>query len=69
MVKQAGAVPVIVAAGEAEDFKITAAQLDAAITDRTKVFMLNSPCNPTGMVYTRAELERSPRYAAAATSM
>ena len=44
-------------AGEAEDFKITAAQLDAAITDRTKVFMLNSPCNPTGMVYTRAELE------------
>ena len=57
MVKQAGAVPVIVAAGEAEDFKITAAQLDAAITDRTKVFMLNSPCNPTGMVYTRAELE------------
>lgn len=57
MVKQTGAVPVIVAAGEAEDFKITAAQLDAAITDRTKVFMLNSPCNPTGMVYTRAELE------------
>lgn len=57
MVKQAGAVPVIVAAGEAEDFKITAAQLGAAITDRTKVFMLNSPCNPTGMVYTRAELE------------
>ena len=57
MVKQAGAVPVIVAAGEAEYFKITAAQLDAAITDRTKVFMLNSPCNPTGMVYTRAELE------------
>ena len=57
MVKQAGAVPVIVAAGEAEDFKITAAQLDAAITDRTKGFMLNSPCNPTGMVYTRAELE------------
>ena len=57
MVKQAGAVPVIVTAEEEQDFKITAAQLDAAITDKTKVFMLNSPCNPTGMVYTRAELE------------
>ena len=40
-----------------EDFKITAEQLDAAITDKTKVFMLNSPSNPTGMVYTKAELE------------
>ncbi len=57
MVKQAGAVPVIVAAEEEQDFKITAEQLDAAITEKTKVFMLNSPCNPTGMVYTRAELE------------
>ncbi len=57
MVQQAGAVPVIVAADESADFKITAAQLDAAITEKTKVFMLNSPCNPTGMVYTRAELE------------
>ena len=57
MVQQAGAVPVIVAAEEEQDFKITAAQLEAAITDKTKVFMLNSPCNPTGMVYTREELE------------
>ena len=57
MVKQAGAIPVIVAATEEADFKITAEQLDAAITDNTKVFMLNSPSNPTGMVYTRAELE------------
>ena len=57
MVKQAGAVPVIVAATEEADFKITAEQLDAAITDNTKVFMLNSPSNPTGMVYTRKELE------------
>ena len=57
MVKQAGAVPVIVAATEEADFKITAEQLNAAITDNTKVFMLNSPSNPTGMVYTRAELE------------
>lgn len=57
MVQQAGAVPVIVSAGEEQDFKITAAQLDAAVTDKTKVFMLNSPCNPTGMVYTRDELQ------------
>ncbi|WP_243115137.1 pyridoxal phosphate-dependent aminotransferase [Intestinibacillus sp. Marseille-P6563] len=57
MVKQAGAVPVIVAAGEEQHFKITAEQLEAAITDKTKVFMLNSPSNPTGMVYSRAELQ------------
>lgn len=57
MVHQAGAVPVIVAASEAQDFKVSAAQLDAAITEKTKVVMLNSPSNPTGMVYTRAELE------------
>ena len=57
MVKQASAVPVIVAAGEEQHFKITAEQLEKAITDKTKVFMLNSPSNPTGMVYSRDELE------------
>lgn len=57
MVQQAGAVPVIVSAGEEQDFKITAVELDAAVTDKTKVFMLNSPCNPTGMVYTHDELQ------------
>ncbi|MBS5143974.1 MAG: pyridoxal phosphate-dependent aminotransferase [Butyricicoccus pullicaecorum] len=57
MVRQAGAVPVIVAAGEEAHFKITAQQLEDAITPKTKVFMLNSPSNPTGMVYTKAELE------------
>lgn len=56
MVQQAGAKPVIVAATEEQQFKITAAQLEAAITDRTKAFMLNSPSNPTGMVYSREEL-------------
>lgn len=56
MVQMAGAVPVILSAGVEQDFKITAAQLDNAITDKTKVFLLNSPCNPTGMVYTREEL-------------
>lgn len=56
MAKQVGAVPVIVAATEEEDFKVGAQQLEAAITDKTKVVMLNSPSNPTGMVYSEAEL-------------
>ncbi|WP_246163254.1 pyridoxal phosphate-dependent aminotransferase [Sphingobacterium humi] len=38
------------------DFKITPAQLEAAITDKSKVFMFSSPCNPTGSVYTKEEL-------------
>lgn len=57
MVRQAGATPVIVAATEAQSFKASAEQLEAAITDKTKVVMLNSPSNPTGMVYTREELQ------------
>nr|WP_235847505.1 pyridoxal phosphate-dependent aminotransferase [Intestinibacillus massiliensis] len=57
MVQQAGAVPVIVAATEAQQFKVSAAQLEAAITENTKVVMLNSPSNPTGMVYSREELQ------------
>lgn len=56
MVNLAGAVPVIISAGADQHFKITAEQLERAITDKTKVFMLNSPCNPTGMVYTKEEL-------------
>jgi aspartate aminotransferase len=47
---------VIVHAGAAQGFKITPAQLAAALTPRTRVVVLNSPCNPTGVVYTRAEL-------------
>ncbi|SKB83484.1 aspartate aminotransferase [Sphingobacterium nematocida] len=39
------------------NFKITPAQLEAAITPKTKVFMFSSPCNPTGSVYSKAELE------------
>ncbi len=57
MVQQASAKPVIVAASEEQHFKITAAQLEAAITEKTKAFMLNSPSNPTGMVYSREELQ------------
>jgi aspartate aminotransferase len=56
MVKCAGARPVIVQAGEQDDFKITPETLRAAVTPRTKVLLLNSPSNPTGMVYTADEL-------------
>ncbi|MBR0662783.1 pyridoxal phosphate-dependent aminotransferase [Roseomonas hellenica] len=43
--------PVIVPAGQDQGFRITAAQLEAAITPRTKWLILNNPCNPTGAVY------------------
>ncbi|MCX6899286.1 MAG: pyridoxal phosphate-dependent aminotransferase [Verrucomicrobia bacterium] len=57
MVKMAAAKPVILPTSDATEFKITPDQLRAAITPRTKLFILNSPSNPTGSVYTRAELE------------
>jgi len=47
---------VFVAGALENDFKITPAQLEAAITDRTRLFIFSSPCNPTGTVYTREEL-------------
>jgi aspartate aminotransferase len=50
-------VPVVVEATEASDFKITPAQLEAAITPRTKWLILNSPSNPTGAAYSRDELK------------
>lgn len=57
MVKLAGGVPVFVKAGDDTDFKITAKQLRAAYTPKTKLLILNSPSNPTGAVYTKEELE------------
>ena len=48
--------PVIVEAGIEQGFKITPAQLEAAITPKTRLFVINSPSNPTGAVYTKAEL-------------
>ena len=53
----ADAVPVILAAGPEQNFKVTPGQLEAAITPRTRLLMINSPSNPTGVAYTRAELE------------
>ncbi len=57
MVKTTGARPVIVQTPEDGGFKLTARALASAITRRTKVFIHCSPCNPTGAVYTKAELE------------
>lgn len=57
MVLLAEGTPVFVEATIEQDFKITPAQLEAAITPRTKALILCSPSNPTGSVYTRAELE------------
>lgn len=56
-VKLAGGVSVVVKAGENQGFKITPAQLEAAITPKTKVFMINSPSNPAGHAYTPVELK------------
>ena len=57
MVKLAEGIPVIVTAGIEQDFKITPAQLEAAITPKTKALILCSPSNPTGSVYNAEELE------------
>ena len=56
MVYLAGGTPVAVAAGIETRFKLTPAQLEAAITPKTKWFIFNSPSNPTGAGYTRAEV-------------
>ena len=55
-IRMVGAVPVIVLASAEQQFKITAQQLENAITDKTKAFVINNPCNPTGMIYSREEL-------------
>jgi len=57
MVKLAGAVPVILPTTDRTEFKVTPDQLRAAITPRTRLFVLNSPSNPTGSVYTPEEVK------------
>jgi Aspartate/tyrosine/aromatic aminotransferase len=57
MVKLASGKPVIVRTDASTGYKITPEQLSGAITPKTKLFVLNSPSNPTGMVYTRAEIK------------
>ena len=56
MVKLAGATPVIVETTDDTEFKVTPDQLRDAINDRTRIFILNSPSNPTGSVYTPEEI-------------
>ncbi|HYG16866.1 MAG TPA: pyridoxal phosphate-dependent aminotransferase [Bacteroidia bacterium] len=57
MVEFAGGKPVLVYAGVNQDFKVTPAQLEAHITPKTRLMMFSSPCNPSGSVYSKAELE------------
>ncbi|HPN88780.1 MAG TPA: pyridoxal phosphate-dependent aminotransferase [Candidatus Omnitrophota bacterium] len=57
MVKMAGAVSKFIPTTAKNNLKITAKQLEASITSKTKILILNSPSNPTGMVYNKKELE------------
>ncbi len=57
MIKAAGATPIILNTTQENNFKLLPSQLEAMITDKTKVLILNSPSNPTGMLYTKSELE------------
>lgn len=58
LVEMTGAKPVLVHTTADAGFKMTPQQLRSAITPRSKLLMINSPCNPTGVTYTRTELER-----------
>ncbi len=57
LVQMTGAKPVIVATSADNRFRMTPNQLQSALTPKTRLLMINSPSNPTGMVYSRAELE------------
>jgi aspartate aminotransferase len=57
IIKMAEGIPVFVEATIESDFKITAEQLSAVMTDKTKMMIYSSPCNPTGSIYGKAELE------------
>ena len=57
IIKLAGAKGVFIDSNIQSDFKVTAAQIEAAITPNTKLFIFSSPCNPSGTVYTHDELE------------
>lgn len=56
IVKVAGGIPVVISAGIENDFKITGDQLEAAMTEKSKMMIFSTPCNPTGSVYSKEEL-------------
>ena len=56
VVKCCGGVPKYISATPEQGYKITAAQLESAVTPKTKMFVFNSPCNPTGAVYSESEI-------------
>jgi aspartate aminotransferase len=58
MVTLSGARPVIIHAGAEQDFKVTAEQIDQAVTPNTRAIVINSPSNPTGSAYSQSELEK-----------
>lgn len=64
-IKMSDGQPVFIESSEANDFKITVDQLEAALTDKTKILLLNSPSNPTGMIYSVEELEAIGNWAVA----
>lgn len=57
IVKLADGIPVFIKADKSQNYKVTAEQIEAACTGKTKALILNSPNNPTGMIYTKEELE------------
>jgi aspartate aminotransferase len=57
LVRLAEGTPVMIKGGIENDFKVTAAQLEAAITPKTKAIIFSSPCNPTGSVFSRKDLQ------------
>jgi aspartate aminotransferase len=63
-IRLAGGVPVVLRTDEGTGFRVTVDQLEAAVTDRTKVLLFVSPSNPTGAVYPRDEVEAIGRWAA-----
>ncbi len=64
IVQYAGGVPVFIETSEAENFRVTAGMIEAAITDRTKAILLNTPSNPSGAVLPREDVEAIVRMAA-----
>ncbi|HEY9116220.1 MAG TPA: pyridoxal phosphate-dependent aminotransferase [Roseivirga sp.] len=57
LIELAGGIPVFVTGGIENDFKVTGEQFESAITSKTKAMIFSSPCNPTGSVFTKEELE------------